>query len=71
MTDYSKFAGHDGTHSGAIDSKWGNYQYLTDIANAAIKKFPGMRITSGQQNTKKLRIGCLRLSQRKSLMSSH
>ena len=38
------------THSGAIDSQWGNYQYLTDIANAAIKKFPGMRITSGQRN---------------------
>lgn len=50
MTDYSKFAGHDGTHSGATDSKWGNYQYLTDIANAAIKKFPGMRITSGQRD---------------------
>lgn len=50
MTNYSKFDGYNGTHSGAIDSKWGNYQYLTDIANAAIKKFPGMRITSGQRN---------------------
>lgn len=38
------------THSGAIDPVWGNYQYLTDIVNAAIKKFPGMRITSGQRN---------------------
>jgi len=35
------------THSGAIDQIWGNYQYLTDIANAAIAKFPGLRITSG------------------------
>lgn len=48
--DYSKFDGYNGTHSGAIDPIWGNYQYLTDIANAAIKKFPGMRITSGQRN---------------------
>lgn len=38
------------THSGATDSQWGNYQYLTDIANAAIAKFPGLRITSGQRN---------------------
>lgn len=50
MTDYSKFEGYNGTHSGAIDPIWGNYQYLTDIANAAIKQFPGMRITSGQRD---------------------
>jgi len=50
VTDYAKFDGYNGTHSGAIDPTWGNYQYLTDIANAAIAKFPGMRITSGQRN---------------------
>lgn len=36
--------------SGTFDGKvgnWGVYQYLLDIANKAISKYPGMRVTSG------------------------
>lgn len=36
-----------GGHDGKVNTQWGTYQYLVDIANATIRKFPGMRITSG------------------------
>ena len=36
-----------GGHDGKVNPQWGTYQYLVDIANATIRKFPGMRITSG------------------------
>lgn len=35
-----------GTFNGAVGS-WGVYQYLIDIAQKAMNKYPGMRITSG------------------------
>lgn len=50
MVDYSKFEGHNGVHTGKLDPQWRNYQYLTAIANAAIAKYPEMRITSGQRD---------------------
>lgn len=43
--DYGSSSG--GGHDGKVNTQWGTYQYLVDIANATIRKFPGMRITSG------------------------